>query len=144
MPGTPVRVVRADVIDTPLDTDALVAEVNDDRCGAVASFFGVIRNHDGGHDVTGIEYSHHPSANRVIAEIAAGFTGRDGVHAISVVHRVGTLTVGDVALVAVVAAEHRGQAFAAVSDLVDAIKAGLPIWKRQELTDGGHEWTNLP
>ena len=80
----------------------------------------------------------------MLAEVAAEFTGRDGVHAIAVEHRVGTLTIGDLALVAAVSASHRAQAFGACSDLVDRIKERLPIWKRQLFTDGTAEWSNCP
>jgi molybdopterin synthase catalytic subunit len=59
------------------------------------------------------------------------------------VHRVGALEVGDVALVAAVAAPHRAEAFAACTALIDAIKAEVPIWKRQHSPDGTTEWVGL-
>ena len=58
-------------------------------------------------------------------------------------HRIGHLEIGDVALVAVVAAPHRAEAFAACGKLVDAIKAEVPIWKHQHFTDGRSEWVGL-
>ena len=69
---------------------------------------------------------------------------REGVHALTVAHRVGLLEVGDVALVAVVAASHRSQAFTCAADLVDRVKEVLPVWKNQRFTDGTSAWTGLP
>lgn len=138
------RVALAAVDDRPLDVARLAALVSDDRAGATVTFTGVVRNHDAGRAVDGIEYVGHPSADAIIAEVAAEFTGREGVHAIVVAHRVGTLTIGDLALVAAVAASHRAQAFSTCSDLVDLIKQRLPIWKRQVFSDGSSEWSNCP
>lgn len=138
------RVALAAVDDRPLDVARLAALVSDDRAGATVTFTGVVRNHDAGRAVDGIEYVGHPSADAIIAEVAAEFTGREGVHAIVVAHRVGTLTIGDLALVAMVSASHRAQAFSTCSDLVDLIKQKLPIWKRQVFSDGSSEWSNCP
>lgn len=138
------RVALAAVDDRPLDVARLAALVSDDRAGATVTFTGVVRNHDAGRAVDGIEYVGHPSADAIIAEVAAEFTGREGVHAIVVAHRVGTLSIGDLALVAMVSASHRAQAFSTCSDLVDLIKQRLPIWKRQVFSDGSSEWSNCP
>ena len=141
---SPARVAAAPVRNQPLDVVGVSALVTDDRAGATVTFTGVVRDHDHGRGVTGIEYVGHPSAAAVLAEVAGEFTGRDGVHAIAVEHRVGTLAVGDLALVASVSASHRAQAFGVCSDLVDRIKERLPIWKRQLFTDGTAEWSNCP
>lgn len=141
---SPARVAAAAVRNQPLDVVGVSALVTDDRAGATVTFTGVVRDHDHGRGVTGIEYVGHPSAAAVLAEVAGEFTGRDGVHAIAVEHRVGTLAVGDLALVASVSASHRAQAFGVCSDLVDRIKERLPIWKRQLFTDGTAEWSNCP
>lgn len=133
------RVTTADI-----DTDALLASVSDDRAGAVVSFAGVVRNHDRGKAVTGIEYVGHPTADEVLREVVAEFSGRDGVHAIVAQHRVGMLGIGGVALYVAVAASHRAQAFDCASGLVDRVKEVLPIWKKQLLADGTHEWSQCP
>lgn len=134
----------AAVSEQPIDAAALTAAVADDRAGAVVTFTGVVRNHDRGRGVTRIRYEAHPSAGAVLAGVAAEFAAREGVHDLAVVHRVGLLEVGDLALVAVVAASHRHQAFSCASDLVDRVKEVLPVWKNQEFTDGSTEWTGLP
>lgn len=134
----------AGITETDIDTDALLASVLDDRAGAQVSFSGVVRNHDHGKSVTGIEYVGHPSADEVMRSVLAEFADREGVHAISGQHRVGMLGIGGVALFVAVAASHRGQAFSCAADIVDRVKEALPMWKKQFLADGGHEWSQCP
>lgn len=134
----------AGVTTEDIDTDALLAAVSDDRAGAVVSFSGVVRNHDHGKAVTGIEYVGHPSADDVMREVLAEFADREGVHAIAAQHRIGHLGIGGVALYVAVAASHRAQAFGSASDFVDRVKEKLPIWKKQFLVDGTHEWSQCP
>jgi molybdopterin synthase catalytic subunit len=140
--STPPLLAR--VTDEPLSVAEHEAAVNDKAAGAVVSFAGVVRDHDGGRSVTELEYVGHPTAPELIAEIAAEFAARPDVHAVAVSHRVGLLGIGDVALACAVSASHRGQAFAACAELVDEVKARLPIWKRQVFTDGEEEWVACP
>jgi molybdopterin synthase catalytic subunit len=134
----------ARVTEEPLSVAAHEAAVADKAAGAVVSFSGVVRDHDGGRSVTELEYVGHPTAPELIAEIAAEFAARPDVQAVAVSHRVGLLAIGDVALACAVSAAHRGQAFAACAELVDEVKARLPIWKRQVFTDGQEEWVACP
>ena len=127
----------------PLDAAALINSARRDTCGAVASFIGVVRNHDGGESVDAIEYSSHPSSPQILREIVSEMRDRPGVHCIVAWHRVGRLEIGDDAMVVAVAAEHRAQAFRAVETIVEDVKAKLPIWKKQELSDGSHNWSGL-
>ena len=143
--GTAAGVLRADVVDDQIDVDALARQVEHSAAGAVVTFGGVVRDHDGGRGVQELEYTGHPSADEVIAEVAADIAARfDGVRAVSVSHRIGLLKIGDVALGCAVAAEHRKQAFNACSELVDEVKRRLPIWKRQVFDDDTEEWVNCP
>ena len=123
-----------------LDLAAHVAAVDGPHAGAVVSFSGVVRDHDGGRGVTELEYQAHPSAAAVVAEVAADIAARDGILAVAVSHRVGLLGIGDVALAAAVSAAHRGEAFAACQELIEEVKRRLPVWKRQVFTDGTDEW----
>ena len=138
-----MSLVRAEVTDAVLDVAGLTSQAADPRCGAVVSFVGVVRNHDAGASVQELDYSCHPTAQQVLAGLADELARAEGVHAVLVSHRTGALVVGDVAMVAVVAAEHRGQAFQTCAQLVDRVKAEVPIWKREVFTDGTHRWTGL-
>lgn len=134
------RIAIAAVSDRPLDLAAHEAAVADPAAGAVVSFNGVVRNHDDGRDVTELEYHAHPTAPDIVREVAESIAGRDGIIAVAVSHRVGMLGIGDVALAAAVSGAHRGEVFAACSDLVDEVKHRLPVWKRQVFPDGTDEW----
>lgn len=135
--------IATGITDEPLDTGALIDNARRDTCGAVASFIGVVRNHDGGESVDAIEYSSHPSSQQILRDIVVEFKDRPGVHRIVAWHRVGRLEIGEDAMVVAVAAEHRAQAFRVVEAIVEDVKAKLPIWKKQELTDGSHNWSGL-
>jgi molybdopterin synthase catalytic subunit len=110
----------------------------------VVSLAGFVRDHDHGRSVTALHYEGHPGATAVLDEVAAEIAARPGVRGVAVSHRIGDLAIGDAALVAAVAAEHRREAFDACSDLVDEVKARLPIWKHQFFADGTDEWVNCP
>jgi molybdenum cofactor synthesis domain-containing protein len=137
-------VVRSMVTEQPIFADEHAALVSRRTTGAVVSFAGIVRDHDGGRRVEALEYVGHPSAGDVLAEVAAEAAVRPGVEALTVSHRLGTLGVGDVALAAAVSGAHRGEAFAACAWLVDEVKHRLPVWKRQVFTDGEEEWVNCP
>ena len=138
-------VLHADVVETALDLDALVTLVRDDACGAVATFTGYVRDHDEGRAVTALTYEAHPDAAAVLRTVAERVAGRIAAATgdrlrVAVVHRVGALAVGDAAVAAAVASGHRRAAFAAVADLIDELKAEVPIWKEQGFADGTSQW----
>jgi molybdopterin synthase catalytic subunit len=128
----------------PLDLAEHERAVAHPAAGAVVSFQGVVRNHDEGRGVSELEYEAHPSAERILAEVAGEIAARPEVYAVAVSHRVGLLKVGDVALVAAVSTAHRAAAFSACADLVDEVKSRLPVWKRQVFADGTEQWVNSP
>ena len=135
------EVLRAAVGERPLDVAEHAALVEHAGAGAVVTFAGVVRDHDGGRGVLALDYSAHPTAQQVIARVAAEVGARaHGVRAIAVSHRVGRLGIGDVALACAVAADHRREAFTTCAELVDEIKRQLPVWKHQSFTDGTDEW----
>jgi molybdenum cofactor synthesis domain-containing protein len=138
-------ILRAVVTEDPLDVEEHSRLVTRSSAGAVVSFSGVVRDHDGGRGVQALEYSSHPSAGNVITRVAQKIaTGHPDVLALAVSHRIGTMMIGDSALACAVAAPHRAAAFAACAALVDEVKLQLPIWKRQEFTDGTEQWVNSP
>src|SRR6201997_5621461 len=134
-------VVRAVLTDEPISLTEHQELVSHQAAGAVVGFVGMIRDHDGGRRVVQLEYSAHPSAADVLAEVVAEIAARSaGTRAIAASHRIGVLRIGEAALVAAVAADHRQAAFATCAQLVDTVKARLPVWKRQVFADGTDEW----
>jgi len=134
--------VLAIVTTEILDAASLELFVASDENGALVTFRGIIRNHDHGSAVSSLEYSAHPEAQRFLQEACTAIATVTGLR-VAAAHRVGALGIGDVALVATVAAAHRAEAFAASERLVDLIKHTVPIWKRQHLADGATEWVGL-
>ncbi|MFH0242449.1 molybdenum cofactor biosynthesis protein MoaE [Streptomyces sp. HK10] len=134
----PVRLLA--IRDTPLSVDEVLAAVGDASAGGTALFAGTVRDHDGGAGVTGLGYSCHPTAEaelrRVAEEVASGLP----VRALAAVHRVGDLSVGDLAVVVAVSCAHRAEAFEACRRLIDDLKHRVPIWKHQTFADGTEEW----
>lgn len=151
---TSFEVVNAVLSAEPISVEQAIAAVESDTAGAVVSFSGLVRDHDGGKAVERLSYSAHPTAHQVMADVvaqlvaeqtAAGSSAGSGGASpqpvrIWAAHRIGMLEIGDPALVCAVAAAHRGQAFAVCAELVDRIKEQVPIWKEQFFTDGTVEW----
>jgi molybdopterin synthase catalytic subunit len=134
-------VLRAIVTDQPISLAEHEELVSHQAAGAVVGFVGMIRDHDDGRAVTRLEYSAHPSAEQVFAEVITEVAEQAaGVRAVAASHRIGVLQIGEAALVAAVAADHRQAAFATCARLVDTIKARLPVWKHQFFDDGTEEW----
>ncbi|MEZ0363774.1 molybdenum cofactor biosynthesis protein MoaE [Mycobacterium sp. pUA109] len=138
---TRADVLRAAVTDQPIVLTDHEELVGHQAAGAVVGFVGMIRDHDHGQQVTRLEYSAHPTAAQVMAEVVAEVAASaPGVRAIAASHRIGALQIGEAALVAAVAADHRQAAFATCARLVDTIKERLPVWKHQFFADGTDEW----
>jgi len=130
------------ISDEPLSVEVVESFVLDSTHGALVTFRGIVRNHDHGSVVTALEYSAHPDAVSFLEECCREVAAATGLR-VAASHRIGSLTIGDVALVAAVAAPHRQAAFEATEQLVALIKQRVPIWKRQHLADGVTEWVGL-
>ena len=137
-----VRLVE--IQETPLDIAAVLASVEGDGSGGVTLFVGRVRDHDSDKGVVGLDYSAHPTALDTMRAICERVADAHPVHGVAAVHRVGSLAIGDVAVVVAAAAAHRGQAFDASRDLIDTLKSEVPIWKHQRFTDGSEEWVGSP
>lgn len=138
-------VVRlCDIRETALDVQEVVAALADDASGGLTLFVGAVRDHDGGKDVTGLEYSAHPTALQRLRDVCDEVAEEYGVRALAAVHRTGTLAIGDAAVIVATATAHRGDAFEASRALIDRLKQTVPIWKHQVFADGSDEWVGTP
>ena len=138
------RVRLVDIRSTPLDVAEVLAAVEDATAGGVTLFVGTVRDHDDAKSVAGLDYSAHPTALDRLRAVVEAVAERHPVTAVAAVHRVGELAIGDAAVVVAAAAPHRGEAFDAARDLIDDLKATVPIWKHQVFADGSDEWVGLP
>jgi molybdopterin synthase catalytic subunit len=121
----------------PLSLDELVLAVSHAGAGGIATFLGVVRDHNEGRAVTLLEYEAYgvmaeAELGRILDEIPEKIPGVR----VAATHRIGSLRVGDVAVACAASAPHRGEAFRACRLLIDEIKARLPIWKREHGPDG--------
>ena len=132
------------VRESELSLDEVRAAVADPAVGGIALFAGAVRDSDHDRGVSGLSYSAHPSAADELRRVAEVIAGKYPVIGIAAVHRVGDLAIGDLAVVLAVSCPHRAEAFDACRDLIDILKASVPIWKHQRFGDGTAEWVGTP
>ena len=136
------ELVYAVVTDAPVHIQELSKLVANPHSGAVVTFCGDVRDHDGGKEVASLLYEIHPSAPEQIKVITQSIIGRFEIEKVAVAHRYGDIAIGETAFAVAVSAAHRQAAFDACAAIVDEVKAKLPIWKHQKFTDGSDEWVN--
>lgn len=125
----------------PLELDALLEQTQDPGSGALVVFSGTVRNHFEGQSVERLEYSAHPAlVEKVLAELEQDVINRFGVLQCRIVHRQGTLEIGDDSVFVVVRSAHRGDAFDAARYAIDELKQRAPVWKREHYADGSVDY----
>lgn len=126
----------------PIQLEALISAVADPDHGGVATFLGAVRRSHAGREVTALSYSAYAemaehACDAIVQEAEARWPVR-----VALAHRVGDLTVGDIAVAVAAAGAHRDEAFAACRWAIDQVKARVPIWKRETYTDGTVAWVD--
>ncbi len=123
--------------EEPLDPRAITDRVRSDGDGALVVFEGIVREHSRGKQVRALVYEAYGSmAQKQIEQLAEEAARRWPISKVAVVHRTGTLQVGEVSVVIAVAAPHRGEGFDACEWLIDELKRTVPIWKKEIYTEG--------
>jgi molybdopterin synthase catalytic subunit/molybdopterin converting factor small subunit len=126
--------------EEPIDVGSVIAEVADERAGAVATFLGTTRVHSRGRTVIRLEYeAYEGMAEKVMEEIAGGLLARYDLCRVAITHRVGVVGIGETSVAIAVSAPHREHALAACKDAIDTLKVEVPLWKK-EVYEGGEEW----
>jgi molybdopterin synthase catalytic subunit len=124
----------------PVNLTAVIVEVADERAGAIATFLGTVRAQSRGREVIALEYeAYEDMAEQVMAEIAGEVEERYDLCKVAISHRTGRVEVGGSSVAIAVSAPHRQDALAACADVIEALKARVPLWKK-ELYEGGEEW----
>jgi molybdopterin synthase catalytic subunit len=141
-----VEVVNLTVLLTsePLSLDAAFRGVLDPACGGTALFVGTTRTPNQGREVDELEYEAYaelarPEMERVGRETAA----RHGLGAVYLAHRVGVVAAAEPSVIVAASAPHRAEAFAGCRELIDELKATVPIWKKERWAGGG-QWVGVP
>ena len=126
--------------DDPIELAAVVAEVEDVRAGAIATFVGTVRAESRGRKVVRLEYeAYEGMAENVMADLAEQLLERYDLCAVAITHRVGVCEIGEPSVAIAVSAPHRQDALAACKDAIDTLKDTVPLWKK-EVYEGGEEW----
>jgi molybdopterin synthase catalytic subunit len=141
-----LRVVNLTVLltDEPLSLDAAFRAVLDPGCGGTALFVGTTRSPNQGREVEELQYEAYaelarPEMERVGLQAAA----RHGLGAVYLAHRVGVVPAAEPSVIVAASAPHRAEAFAGCRELIDQLKATVPIWKKERWAGGG-EWVGIP
>jgi molybdopterin synthase catalytic subunit len=138
--GAKASFPRFSVTAGPLDVAGIAAAVSSASAGAVATFTGLVRDHNAGRVVSYLEYEcYEPLAVKAFERIAAEARDKWAEARLTIAHRVGTLQIGDASVVIAAASPHRADAFAACRYAIERIKQIAPIWKREHF-EGGEVW----
>ena len=131
------------VTDQEISAAHLATLVQDNKSGAVVTFSGEVRNHDGGKEVSTLTYEIHPSAQDVLLSVVAEVAANFAINDVAVAHRYGDIAIGECAFAVAISADHREAAFDACSALVNTVKEKLAIWEHQVFADGSDQWVNF-
>jgi molybdopterin synthase catalytic subunit len=126
-----------------IDHHRLTETVRRSHCGAVVTFLGTVRDLTGDRTTTALDYEAYPEmAEKKMAEIEADTCRRWPVGEIVLEHRLGHLEIGDISVAVAVSCPHRAQAFEACRYAIDRLKELVPIWKKENWSDGTTEWVH--
>lgn len=130
---------RVQSVDLTLDSFDPISDFP--ACGGIGIFQGTVRNHHNGRAVSGLKYtSYTPVAEKMICQIEQDIMNKHGAAYVRVIHRIGQLDIGGMAIIAVAYAPHRREAFAACEEAVERVKHEVPIWKEEFYTDGSSQF----
>ncbi len=134
-------VLHVAIVTAPIDVGALLSRAQAPGVGAVSLFLGTVRDLNDGRPVSGMEYeSYEPMAESELRAIAEESCGRMAGLRLVVVHRVGSLAIGEASVAIVAAHAHRAQAMDAAREVIESLKQRVPIWKREHYLSGEREW----
>ena len=142
-----LQVVNLTVLLTsePLSLDAAFRAVLDPGCGGTALFVGTTRSPNQGRQVDELQYEAYEEVARPELErVGAQAADRHGLGAVYLAHRTGIVGAGEPSVIVAASAPHRAEAFAGCRELIDELKATVPIWKKERWAGGGGEWVGVP
>ena len=129
------------ITDQPIDYAAITEQVRSNECGAVVLFMGTVREMTAGKQTVALDYEAYPEmADQMMQQLIDEARDQWDVHGIAIEHRVGHLTLGEISVAIAVSSAHRGEAFEAGRFLIDRLKEIVPIWKKENWSDGTTEW----
>ncbi|MBU6242731.1 MAG: molybdenum cofactor biosynthesis protein MoaE [Acidobacteria bacterium] len=137
-----MKIVQTIITSEKIFIEQFRNAVSSPAAGAVVTFTGEVRDHDNGRAVRSLTYEVHPKAEVVLREIVESVIKLRDIEKVAVAHRFGLIPIGESAFIVAVSAAHRISAFKVCEEIVEKVKADLPIWKHQVFLDGTAEWVN--
>ena len=135
--STQVRDGEVVIVREPIDKQAVVTRLQHPADGAIVVFDGIVRDNTRGRRTVHLEYeSYEAMALKQMKSLATESRTRFGVRAVSIIHRLGRLEIGETSVLIAVASAHRGVAFDACRWIIDTLKKTVPIWKKEYFEDG--------
>jgi molybdopterin synthase catalytic subunit len=142
-PHFPRTLIMIELTTHPIDSTRVLQQVQSPECGAVVLFLGTTRNFTGTRETDSLDYECYPEmAERKLAELENEARRRWDIVQCSIVHRLGHLGVGEASVAIAVSSAHRKEAFDAGRWLIDTIKEVVPIWKKENWSNGESEWVH--
>jgi molybdopterin synthase catalytic subunit len=133
--------IRTAIVTGPILPERVLQGFTSSQDGACLLFLGVVRDHNQGKAVSSLEYeTYREMAEGTLSDIASEACRRFDTDRIAVLHRVGTLEVGEVSTAIAVATPHREEAYQASRYLIEELKARVPVWKREHYAEGDSGW----
>jgi molybdopterin synthase catalytic subunit len=126
-----------------IDTDAVLAAVSDNAAGAAVLFVGTTREFTAGRQTSSLEYDCYPEmAEKKLAALLDDAGQRWPLIQATIVHRLGRLELGEASVAVAVSTAHRREAFEAAQWIMDQLKEIVPIWKKENWSDGSSQWVH--
>ncbi len=131
------------LLSEPLSIDRCLSKVKSPQFGGICIFVGVVRNHSQGRDVSQLQYTaYRGMVEKVLRKIASDAEQSHAPCRVAIEHRIGSLTIGDIAVIVCAASPHRAESFAAARQLIEELKKNAPIWKKERSSEG-FEWVGM-
>jgi molybdopterin synthase catalytic subunit len=132
-----------ELTNQPIDSAAILEKVQSNQAGAVVLFLGTTREFTGDRRTTSLDYEAYPAmAESKLGALEAEARRRWPLCQCVIVHRLGHLELGEASVAVAVSSPHRGEAFEAARWLIDTLKLVVPIWKKENWSDGTTEWVH--
>ncbi|WP_339733568.1 molybdenum cofactor biosynthesis protein MoaE [uncultured Gimesia sp.] len=129
------------ITEQPIDYTALTERVRSNQCGAVVLFMGTVREMTSGRQTIALDYEVYPEmAQQMMRQLITEARDQWAIQVVAIEHRIGHLGLGEISVAIAVSSPHRNEAFEAGRFLIDRLKEIVPIWKKENWSDGTTEW----
>lgn len=130
-----------EIVDSPIDTNQVLAQTQSPLSGAIVLFLGTTRQFTGERETAELQYEcYQAMALKVLEQLRDQAIAKWNLHRCALIHRIGTVPVGEASVAVAVSSAHRSAAFEAAEWLMDRLKEEVPIWKQERFTNGTTEW----